>query len=287
MHGTGTFPARLLPVVGSNVAIIVLAFIGLAVVSSFSEVALFVLLFIISLMQGGLMVRAFGPAVGSETHLSYGGKIVGVVGLIGWFLAHLLNAGIVAMSSIQGGLQAVLVELLVFGMLNMAVLSPFYLEPIRARHRKRQEQRGREEFERSRPEREQSQQLTLKTQQAKAQQREQIGFDVRLFYDRYRRELADVFPEDKFAAYFHSFLTDATATDVFELRAERLKNMIRERLEISSRRRTLVFDSIEDVIAHYDDKRSLIISLPVEEEVQKEFLMQLDDSMERDLREFL
>ena len=124
-------------------------------------------------------------------------------------------------------------------------------------------------------------------EQAAQQQREQIRFDVRLFYDRYRRELVDVFPEEKFDAYFQSFLKDSTAPEVFEQRAERLKDMIRDRLELSSRHQSTEFTSIDEVIAHYDGKRQLILKLPVDDEVREDFLMQLDDSMERDLREFL
>lgn len=126
-----------------------------------------------------------------------------------------------------------------------------------------------------------------RVEQCAQHRREQIRFEVRLFFDRYRRELADVFPEEKFDSYFQSFLTDTTAPDVFEQRAERLKDMIRDRLELSSRQSSTEFTSIDEVIAHYDGKRQLISQLPVDDEVREDFLMQLDDSMERDLREFL
>ncbi len=117
--------------------------------------------------------------------------------------------------------------------------------------------------------------------------RDQVRFDVRLFYDRYRRELADLLPEDKFDAYFQSFLTDATDANVFQQRAERLKDMIRERLELSSRKQQAGFETIDEVITYYDEKRRMISQLPVDDEVREDFLMQLDESMERDLREFL
>lgn len=145
-------------------------------------------------------------------------------------------------------------------------------------------------WEQTRHERERKE-LNRKEQESKRQteanRREQIRFDVRLFYDRYRRELADVFPEEKFDAYFQSFLTDSTAPELFEQRAERLKDMIRDRLELSSRQQSAGFETIDAVIAHYDGKRQLISQLPVDDEVREDFLMQLDDSMERDLREFL
>lgn len=154
----------------------------------------------------------------------------------------------------------------------------------------KQQRREQLEWQRTRPEREREehhQREQNARKETEARSRDQIRFDVRLFYDRYRRELAEVFPEEKFDAYFQSFLTDATAIDVFQQRAERLKDMIRERLEISNRRKTPAFESIEDVIAHYDEKRSLILKLPVAPEVIEDFYMQLDESMERDLREFL
>lgn len=117
--------------------------------------------------------------------------------------------------------------------------------------------------------------------------RDQVRFDVRLFYDRYRRELAELLPEEKFAAYFQSFLTDSTDADVFEQRAERLKDMIRERLELSSHNQPVTFESIDQVIAHYNEKRRVISLLPVDDETLEEFQIDLDESMKSDLKEFL
>lgn len=159
-----------------------------------------------------------------------------------------------------------------------------------AKRLRAEEQRRLEDQRRAAPQQRQAAELARRQDAiAHAEQlhRDQVRFDVRLFYDRYRRELADLLPEDKVDAYFQSFLTDSTDADVFAQRAERLKDMIRERLELSSRKQQAGFETIDEVIAHYDEKRRVISQLPVDAEVREDFLMQLDESMERDLREFL
>lgn len=122
---------------------------------------------------------------------------------------------------------------------------------------------------------------------AAKRQRANIRYDLELLYDRYRAELADKISSDRFEAYFKTHLTENLSPEVYEQRAEKLKSMIRDRLNIRSKPSKPEFESLDEVIEHYRDRKQRLAYLGLDEDELETLRLTLDDMQDRDLREFL
>lgn len=269
--------ARVLRILGANVGVSVLAFVGLAVGTHFTGIPLFILIFVVSLLQGGMMVQAFGPVIGSETHLSLGGKIVGWVGFIAWGLAHLLNAEIVAMSSVVAGTYAVFVELLAYGIANTLLLLPFCISlvaPCRDNTKARSNA---------------SEQETLSNLEARdiaRRQREEARVACELLYALREPDISSRFPRKRFQKFIDAYLTGDKSTEVVERRAAELQALIHQHYEAVNPPEQ--FRSLEEVASWYETQRQQIDNLDIEEIFKADYLVQLnerhDELMETVLR---
>ncbi|MFN0196053.1 MAG: hypothetical protein ACKVT0_04865, partial [Planctomycetaceae bacterium] len=264
MSSAYTYWSRLLPVVGSNVAVVMLAFAGLAVVHNFTDGAMFILLLVVSLLQGGLMVRAFGPVAGSESGLSLGGQIVGWIGFIGWFVVHLVNAGIATPKSVPEASFIVLAEVLLYGVVHTILLIPFYTEPIREHRRRRQEAVSVATKARSHDQSRSDEEARRKTDQ---QRRDDARLECQLYYDRHADRFKLKFPRERLQEYFAAYMTDAHPTEAVDQRARLLLEMLREQLQ-GQPGGAVAFGSLADIATHFSTQRVELETLPYDEETR-------------------
>ena len=142
-----------------------------------------------------------------------------------------------------------------------------------------------------RPEREMSEQRQREEDHCRrmqAQQREQIRFDMRLFYDRYRAELQSVFSTEVFESYLSTFLTEGTPVELFEQRAEQLKEMIRDRLQLNSRRETPRFATLDELLKYFADRKASVRQLQADDpDVVDTLISTLDEVQDKAIREFM
>lgn len=156
------------------------------------------------------------------------------------------------------------------------------------------ERREQAELERTRPEREARRREAAEREALRQQEapvREQLQFEVRLFYDRYRAELQSTFPPDVFESYLSKFLTEGTPLEQLEQRADQLKEMIRDRLEIRPAREKPDFQDIDDVIAHFAQRKQRIRELELSDsddaDVKDTMIAALDAAQDKAIRELL
>lgn len=268
---------RLLQVVGANIGVAVLSLVGLGVVFYFSKFPFFILLFIISLLQGGLMIRAFGPAVNCEKGLSLGGKIVGWFGFVGWFLIHLVNAGIAAIGVIQNSYWAVVVELTVYLSINTLVLIPFYKalfwgQRVISDHQQASLSNNRNEID------------TQK--QGDQNRRDNSRFACQLLYDQHAHRLQNLLPRERLSDYFEQHLSDTFPAEIVEIRAEQLKEMILLFLEQGDGNHQK-FSSLNEIAEYFQKQKEEIESLQYDEQTQQTMLSSLNEQEDRTIREFL
>jgi len=156
------------------------------------------------------------------------------------------------------------------------------------RKERRAQQQSEAEWQRRQPERElaaRQQQEEERNHQIESRRREQLRFDVRLFYDRYRSELQAVFPQDTFDSYFASFLTDSTPLDVFEQRAEQLKDMIRDRLQLGVQEQRR-FENPEEVIQYFAEQQRRLTALVTDDpDVLDTLICDLAEARDKALKE--
>ena len=123
-------------------------------------------------------------------------------------------------------------------------------------------------------------------EQSKQQrQREQVRFETQLLYDQNRTALEQSFPEEKFNAYFTNFLTDELDPETFKSRSEQLTRMITERLQRDSPAQQ--FDSLDDVIAHFDQKAALLTAAGLDEDTTETLRIAFENAKDQAIEEFL
>ncbi|QDU52979.1 hypothetical protein [Gimesia panareensis] len=268
---------RLLQVFGANIGVIVLAFIGLVVGINFTKLPFFIMLFIISILQGGLMVRAFGPAVNSEEKLSLGGKIIGWSGLVGWLLIHLLNAVITYAQSVQSGFWATVIELSVYLTVNTFTLFPFYKGIFKGR--KVNSDRNQTAIGNNKEEAE----IQLREEQ---ERREKARFDCQLLYDRNAGRLQNYFPKEKLADYHERHLSDSFPAEIVEKRAKQLEEMLHSFL-VDTDGKHQQFTSLNEIAAYFQKQKQEIESLQYDEQTRQTIISSLNEQEDRTIREFL
>lgn len=119
------------------------------------------------------------------------------------------------------------------------------------------------------------------------QRRAEMRYDVELLYDRYRSELTEKFPPERFADYFETHLTKDIALEVYEHRSEKLKAMIRECLDLDSRRVRHQFDSLEGIVGHFAERKQRLQLLDLDSDEVETLQCAIDDMMDREIRKFL
>ena len=122
-------------------------------------------------------------------------------------------------------------------------------------------------------------------QKKQQRQREQVRFETQLLYDQNRTALEQSFPEEKFNAYFTTFLTDDLDPGTFKSRAEQLTRMITERLQHDSPSQQ--FDTLDDVIAHFDQKAALLATAGLDEDTTETLKIAFAHAKDQAIEEFL
>lgn len=280
--------SKLLQVIGANIAIVVLSLIGFAIAANFTWGALLLFLLIVSISQGGLMIRAFGPAVGCEYHLTLGGKVVGWIGFIGWFAIHLLLAGVITFVSMHKAIWLLGTALIIYFVIHTIASISFYrqifmLDRITIKRPKTDTipEKSAEEIQRETEAREQIEQKH-KTDQ---QQRDEARLHCLLLYDEHAHNLTNRFPRERLMEYFQQYLADSFSVELVEQRAERLKEMIESSLHSKGRNRQK-FSSFIDITNYFQEQRKEIELLDYDDSVKQSFLTSLNLQEDRAVREF-
>lgn len=258
--------ARLLRVLAANFGIAVLALIGFVISTKISDLSRYVVLFVISLLQGGFMVTAFAPITGSEKGLSSGGKIIGWIGFVAWFLVHVTNGAF--FSSKDPDDRVLFLEVGAYGIVNFIALLPFYFEPLRRRETARRiqsENAIRQEAESRRTIEAENRERT------DSRRRRDARFTCERFYDRYRAQLTDKFPPSRLEEYFKRYLGDNHTADEVERRAEELRATLQDLVE-DDQSNGQKHRSIIDLRKSFQQERQRIID---------------DEQMDNDLKETL
>lgn len=275
-----TFPLRLMFVLAAQAAIACLTLLGLVIADGFSVGFALILLFVVSLFQAALMIRAFGPLVGSESGLSPAGIACGMFGLLFWSFLHLINCFVVQEYSIGEGVSLAFVEIIVYLTVNNLLLIGFYSSPIRHHHQAAQQRRIATAREQANWRRHQeTQQKASETQK----RRDNARFACQMIYDRHRTTLASKFMPQQLQDYFAEFLTDDHDVRQVEDRAQRLKELLLELIEDSGGNRK--FKSLADVCEFYRQEREAIDALDLPEDIKDSLRADLAREEARAMRE--
>ena len=158
-----------------------------------------------------------------------------------------------------------------------------------ARQRQIQDERARPELERQRRCRLAEEQRQQEADRKRAEQfrRDHARFGARVVYDRYGMELNDLFPRDVFEKYLVSDLSDDHSAEDVERRADGLKQMIFDRLNLQNGKTQDDANSIKDVVLAHEEKRIELESLGLEEDLLQVLLYEIDKAEITAIREFL
>jgi len=275
-----TFPLRLMIVLAAQGGIACLTLLGLVVAHNFTVGYALILMFVISLFQAALMIRAFGPLVGSETGLSPAGIACGLFGLLIWSFVHFFNCFVVQEYSLGDGVFFALVEILAYLTINNLLLLGFYSSPIRSHYRTTRQQRAATAQEQANWRRRQETQRATRTNQKR---REDAKFACRMIYDRHRTTLTNKFTPEQLQDYFAEFLTDEHDVRQVEDRAERLKELLLELIDGDGGNRR--FKSLADVCEFYRQERAAIDTLDLPDDVKDSLRADLAREEARTMRE--
>ncbi len=145
------------------------------------------------------------------------------------------------------------------------------------------------EWERAAPEREharcQAQERAL-LERRQQLARENCRFACQLLYDRLMPEQKECFPQERFAAYFEEYLSDAYEPGEVQRRAQKLQQMIIENFS-STRESTCSFSSIKDIADHFQKRRQEIEALGYDGKMTDVFLALLATEEQNAIRRFL
>ncbi len=163
------------------------------------------------------------------------------------------------------------------------------------RQRRSQEERLERQEERNRPHRDRQARLERQIQETQAQRqqrdqtvRDQLRYRLQLTYDQHRTELAGKLPPDQFATYFEIFLTNQLSPDEYARRASQLEQMLTDKLGSASRRRRPKFESIDQVIAHFEAEKERIRQIPtLDEDSRETLIIVIDDAQDLAIQELL
>lgn len=154
--------------------------------------------------------------------------------------------------------------------------------------RRLEEQRSRLDAEERSPEEQRQRQDLVQRQREKNEQqrqREQVRFETQLLYDQNRTALEQSFPEEKFNAYFSTFLTDELDPETFAARAAQLSRMITERVQHDSPAQQ--FESLDELIAYFDQKAALLESAGLDKDTTETLQIAFAHAKDQAIEEFL
>ena len=265
------------------------------------------------LFFAGMIIYCVGkPIMERRPWVATWGLKLGVLSFVAWFVREFVNHGVWSAEQIWVTACRALIVMLnatatawillaigsclyhdVFGWVHRRLLA----RRIRASERKRARRNSRRQstpVAQHDPEQElrelERQELVRKQEQLRTnetQRRAEIRYDVELLYDRYRSELAEKFPPERFADYFETHLTKDLALEVYEHRSEKLKTMIRECLDLDSRRVRHQFDSLEGIVGHFAERKQRLQLLDLDSDEVETLQSAIDDMMDREIRKFL
>ncbi|MCA9077360.1 MAG: hypothetical protein KDA93_20200 [Planctomycetaceae bacterium] len=163
------------------------------------------------------------------------------------------------------------------------------------RQQRTQDERTQRQAESDRTHHDRRANLKRQVQKAQADQqrrnqtvRDQLRYRLQLTYDQHRVELAQKFPPDQFAAYFERFLTNQLGPDEYARRAGQLEQMLVDQLGLPARRRRPKFESIDQVIAHFEAEKERIRQIPtLDEDSRETLLIVIDDAQDLAIQELL
>ncbi|MEZ5941118.1 MAG: hypothetical protein R3C18_06990 [Planctomycetaceae bacterium] len=159
----------------------------------------------------------------------------------------------------------------------------------------RQRRLSEREYERNRPEREReekkrraSEKRQRNREEADQARREAKELELRLLFDRHRRELGTQLPSEDFESYFQSFLTNAVPPDEYEQRADQVAQMIRDLARVTGRPQRPQFNTIDDVLDFYSQQVAAIQKRTDLDVATKQTLIShLEDARDRALESLL
>ena len=117
--------------------------------------------------------------------------------------------------------------------------------------------------------------------------REQERLETQLLYDRYREQLVESFPPEEFQRYFETFLTSDLPPELFRDRAQKLREMLQDRVQPVRRQRRETFQSFEEVVTHFERERERVEQLQLPDDVKETLLVLLLDAQEKAFEELL
>ncbi|HQZ64528.1 MAG TPA: hypothetical protein PLY87_05610 [Planctomycetaceae bacterium] len=87
--------------------------------------------------------------------------------------------------------------------------------------------------------------------ESEARARESARYDLQLFYDKHRQNLSSHISEEKFLAYFNSYITPTLPLAEYQNRIRQLKTMLETHVDPRMKRQRPEFESVEEVVAYY------------------------------------
>lgn len=159
-------------------------------------------------------------------------------------------------------------------------------------HRRAEQRRSTDRPPRKSPQQEQAERETREQEERRRRveqaRRQALEYELRLFYDQFRLELREKFPQEQFESYFKTFLTDSTPVEIYEQRAEQLRQMLRDRLDLSGAEHRPEFQSIEQILEHFRQQMERVRRIEgLDPDTLDTLLCTLEDAQDNALQEFL
>jgi hypothetical protein len=255
----------ILRVLGANVGIVLLVFGGIVVGCNFSGFPLVLFIFIIALLQGGMMVTAFNPTVGSSGRLTIADKVIGGIGLAAWMVVHLINSAIIIQHSLMVVLSTACVEVLLYGAVYAVFLKLFNVTSVRraSTAHKAVDIGG------SMPS------PASPFDNLEVTRREDALIACELLYALREPDIGDRYPRERFQEFVSNFLSDGKPVDVVERRAVELQLLIQQHYEAVNPPGQ--FRDLAELTTWYEKQLTLIENLGIADIYKRDYKVQLNE----------
>jgi len=203
-------------------------------------------------------------------------------------LVHIAFRGLFA-AGLTLGLFWILIPLI--GVVHRAVLSVAQATAARptvsTRQQSEAEQRLRDETLRQQADRNARENHEAARKIDAGHRRDEARMRCLMLYDRHGELLADQFPRERLQEYFDHYMSDSSAAEIVEQRAQTLTSMIDNWVAQSKSRQKKQFESLGELAAFYQRQREEVTPLPYDPDVKDSLLCNINIQEEQAIQRFL
>lgn len=241
-----------------------------------------------------------GQSIGREPTLRLRGHAVGLIAAVLWAICVLVSGTIrtasdflwdvVVRGALVGGLVTAMawVVLIGFEFLFPENTRTRTRELIQQLHWPRKKPHGYLEYHEAQEEEiEAEAEIEEEPEDRGPQEREEMLFELKLFYDRHCDVLLTAFPESNLKKLRKTFLHDGLDVDSFRSRVEDVKSLLQARIDNAVDSERAGFETVEDAVSHFQAERERILQMDLDEETLESLLVSFDEARDMALEEFI